>query len=192
MAATTARKPAAKESASFQEVAANRMRERIEQYRKAVAAAAGGKAQSVDDVDAVLAQLDAMGLPDFAWQRDVDAFRELQRVEADIARLEAERPERAERIKSLEAQIKAQEQQIADARAELHTLARIVEMGCIDKMRRQAELLHGHPHMFEPIDQAVRLRLDAKNKSRAAPAAGSPVAVAATNAASLPGTGWSN
>lgn len=192
MAATTAKRPAAKESASFQEVAANRMRERIEQYRQAVAAAAAGKVQSVDDIDAVLAQLDAMGLPDYAWQRDVDAFRELQRVEADVARLEAEQPERAERIKSLEAQIKAWEQQIADARAEAHTLAHVVETNYINQMRRQAELLHGHPHVFDAIDQAVRLRLDAKNKSRAAPAAGGPAAVAATTAASLPGTGWSN
>jgi chromosome segregation ATPase len=188
--AATAKKPAAKESASFQEVAANRMRDRIEQYRQAVTAAAGGKVMSADDVDAVLALLDAMGLPDFAWQRDVDAYRELQRVEADVARLEAERPERAERIKSLEAQIKASQQQIADAQAEIHTLANLAETQFVNKLRRQTELVNFHPHVFAAIDEAVQLRLDAKNKSRAVPPASVPATVPAT--ASLPGTGWSN
>jgi hypothetical protein len=166
MAATVKKKPAGNVPASIQEVAAKRMSDRITAYREAVADAAGGKVQTAEILEAVVGHLDAMGLPEYVWQRDIDGFRQMRQVEADINEIEAGHPKRVERIAELQADIERWQKQINEARAELHTHGRVNEIKYLDKTRRQHELVIAHPQLFAPLDEAVRLRMDARNKGR--------------------------
>jgi predicted nucleic acid-binding Zn-ribbon protein len=165
---TATKKPAATPAApvSIQDAAAKRMQERITAYRKAVEDAAAGKSMSAETVEAVLEHLDAMGLPDFAWQRDVEAVRQMGRLAVEVEAFDAERPGRAQRIAKLLEEIKRCEQSLKDARAEHYNLTHTAEMQYVDRLRRQNELVAGHPHVFATVENAAAMRLAEKAKGR--------------------------
>lgn len=179
--ATATKKAAATTAApvSIQDAAAKRMQERIAAYRKAVEDAAAGKSMSAETVEAVLEHLGAMGLPDFAWQRDVEAVRQMGRLAAEVEAFEAERPAREKRVATLLADIQRLEQSLKDARTEHYNLTHAAELRYVDRLRRQNELIAAHPQVFATAEDAARLRLAEKSRGRNAAAA------------EVTGTGWS-
>lgn len=166
--ATATKKPAATPAApvSIQDAAEKRMQERIAAYRKTVEDAAAGKSLSAETVDAVLGHLDVMGLPEFAWQRDVDAVRKMGELTAEVEAIDAERPAREKRVTTLLADIERIEKSLKESRSELYNLTRVVESKYVDRLRRQNELIAAHPQVFATVADAAKLRLAEKSKGR--------------------------
>jgi hypothetical protein len=155
---------------TFDDIARDKMRDTMTEYRGLVARAANDERLTADELARVLDLLTYMALPDFAWERDIKAQREHTDNTAREAEghkmmpeAEARATATAERIKSLEDELrKLKEQHYRDVE--------VLPRKLIGYGQRKNELAALNPHLFVNIDDAVRLRIDAKNKSRPLPA----------------------
>jgi hypothetical protein len=168
----TTRKPRSQATPvpTFTEIAHGKMRDRIEAYRDYVARAAGGEKLPEADLGKVLELLEQMGLPDFAWARDVDAAKAFALAKQDEQRMESERPADAARAKALSERLAALEVEMQGVRGELYQVAEWKPSKLVDVMRRQHELEAGHPHVLGSLDVATELRVKAVERSRTIPA----------------------
>ena len=150
---------------TFAEIAAQKMRDTIEQYREQVARAAGGEAIDPVSAEKVLAMLAFMHLPDYAWDRDVAAHRDYAATTAAIEQATADAPARELRLVEVVARIKAIEEELKALQSERHTLASVDPMVRVGHMSRRNELTVNHPHLFLEVEQAAQMRSDAKAKA---------------------------
>ena len=156
--------------ATFDDIARNKMRDTLTEYRGLVARAARDERLSGDELARVLDLLTYMGLPDFAWDRDIKAQREHNANAAREAEVrdampeaEARAAESAKRIKALEDELKQLREQ---HRRDVNVLpGKVVSCG-----QRRNELAALNPHLFAAIDEAARLRMNDKNNRRPMPA----------------------
>jgi hypothetical protein len=170
MTTATAKGKAKATPVTFDDIARDKMRETISEYRGLVGRAANDQRLTADELARVLELLTYMALPDFAFDRDIKAQREHTdnaAREAEAHKMMPEAQARAtattERIKSLEDELrKLKEQQYRDVE--------VLPRKLIAYGQRKNELATLNPHLFVNIDDAVRLRIDAKNKSRPLPA----------------------
>ena len=154
---------------TFEELAAQKMRETIEAYRAAVEREASGERLLGEDLEKVESMLGAMHLPGICWARDVQAQRDYRSASAAISASDAARASQAAEAEELVKQIKQLEEQIAKARGRLHECTSMAEMRYVNVCRRQAELETVHPHLLGPIEQAVAQRLAHKSKALGGP-----------------------
>lgn len=155
---------------TFDDIARDKMRDTMTEYRGLVARAANDERLTADELARVLDLLTYMGLPDFAWDRDIKA----QRDHTDNAAREAEArrmlPEAEARAAKSTERIKALEEELRKVREQHYRDVDVLPRTLTGYGRRLNELAALNPHLFVNIDDAVRLRIDAKNKSRPLPA----------------------
>lgn len=179
MPTTTTRRPKAEpQPATFAEIAARKMTETLTQYRGFVQRSASGEKLSADELDQVLEALAYLRLPEYCFERDVQAQRDYTASAKAIAEANAKRPANDARLAEVVARIKEAEAELQALRTEQHTLANIEPMVRVGHGQRVNELALNHPHMFLDVAEAVRLRQEAKDKAnggRPAPASSEPV-----------------
>lgn len=170
MTTATAKGKAKAAPVTFDDIARAKMRETISEYRGLVARAANDERLTADELARVLDLLTYMALPDFAWERDIKAHRE----HTDNAAREAEghkmMPEAQARATATAERIKALEEELRKLKEQHYRDVEVLPRRLIDYGQRKNELAALNPHLFVNIDDAVRLRIDAKNKSRPMPA----------------------
>lgn len=165
MTTTTTRRPKAEpQPTTFAEIAARKMAECIEQYRGHVRRAAAGERLTADDLDKVLEALAYMRLPEYAWERDVQAQRDHDSASKAAAELRAKQPASDARLAEITARIKAVEAELHALRSEQHMLATVEPMTRVGHGQRINELAFNHAHLFADVAEAARLRQEAKDK----------------------------
>jgi hypothetical protein len=150
---------------TMEEIQERKTRERITAYRELVARAASGDRLNDADMEQASELLEALGLPPFAWARDVEGRREHDAVAAEELRLRDAEPARRAREAELN-------ERITTLEAELKTLTleqRNVVLGdqgrVLNVMRRLNELRMLHPHVLADIEQAVSWRMEQRLKA---------------------------
>jgi hypothetical protein len=154
---------------TFEELAAQKMRQTIEAYRAAVEREASGERLLGEDLEKVESMLAAMHLPGICWARDVQAQRNYRTAAAAASAGDAARASERAEAEDLLKQIKQLEEQIAKAKGRFHECTSIAEMRYVNSCQRQAELETVHPHLLAPIEQAVAQRLAHKSKALGGP-----------------------
>lgn len=148
--------------------AAAAMSATLQEYRQRVESVANGKAPTARQVDDIAGMLEALGLPRFAFDRDVQAVRKYRLLEADLAEMEAaEESERLE-AEALDKEIANIRRRLGEASGRLHEIRSVRPMTRIGIARRLGELESVHPHALMPVGKAVRIRLQAQAKARPA------------------------
>lgn len=178
MAATMTKRPKADEPTTFAEIAGKRMRDRIEQYRASVQRAAAGEQLHGEELAQVLEALTYMGLPEYAWDRDVAAQRDYTAADKALAAALEKKPAGDARLADIVARIKEIEAELKVLQAERNVLANVEPMVRVGQMQRVNELHVNHPHLFLDVADAARMRQEAKDKAtggKPAPAASEPI-----------------
>ena len=148
--------------------ATERLTKTLEAYRLRVQGVADGKALTARQVDEVAGLLEALGLPRFAFDRDVQAVQKYHSLEANLTELEsAEDDERLE-AEALEKEIAGIRRRLGEATGRLHEIRSVRPMTRAGLATRLGELESVHPHCLMPIAKAVRIRLQAKAKAQPA------------------------
>lgn len=160
---------------TFAELAEQKTRAHLESYRDAVHRAAAGEAMGTDELEQVIDHLRELRLPEAAWEADIQATRQAVELERQIQAADENRPKQQaealrcwkeiestrERLRNLEAQ-----------HARLTTTANHLQVG---HRQRYNELQHEHPHVLQPMPQALELHKHRQQKRQRA---------------LLPGSGW--
>jgi hypothetical protein len=149
----------------MEEVFERKVRDSLVAYRELVARAASGEQLSDADMGEAADLRDRLGLPPYAWARDVAAKQADHAAAEHEARHRAGEPERQARSEELSAKVKAIEADLNRMRLELRTLAVTEPMRLAGIMQQRNELKANHPHVLCDVEQAVEFRLQAKRKT---------------------------
>ncbi len=163
---------------TFAEVAAGKMAETITKYREFVTRHANGEALTGDELGTVVECLAYMRLPEYAWDRDVAAHREHVAASQAVKAMQATKHDDAARLTEITAKIKRLDEELKALRLEQYNLANVKDMQRVGHGQRLHELAANHPHLFLEINDAVRLRQDARNTTahtKRQPMAGEPI-----------------
>ena len=158
--ATAKKKPEAIEplAVSFSEIAARKMRERVEAYREIVTRRADGKTITVTDIEKAAELLDLLGLPGFAFDRDTEALVKFRAAAAKMQAAVDAVPAAKRRAEELAAEIEVQRQRLVALREE-HRLA-VAKAGKPAAYAASVVTLENdHPVVLGDLDVAVRFRL---------------------------------
>jgi uncharacterized protein YggE len=158
--ATAKKKPEAIEplAVSFSEIAARKMRERVEAYREIVTRRADGKTISVSDIERAGELLDLLGLPGFAFDRDTEALVKFRAAAAKMQAAVDAVPAAKQRAEELAAEIEVQRQRLVALREE-RRLA-VAKAGKPAAYTASVAMLQNdHPVVLGDLDVAVRFRL---------------------------------
>jgi hypothetical protein len=162
MAATTIKtKREPEQVLTFEQLAEKRLREKLEQYRAYVSKTAAGAQLPEEELSEVLELLEALELPQYAWDRDVEAARRFDRVRGWLNEAETTEQATNEKIGAAWALVQKLEQDLRSAR-EQHRLAQGKQMKRVGKLQTFHELNANHPHLFWEIDRAVAARLESR------------------------------
>jgi hypothetical protein len=163
MATATKSKPAAAAPVppiTFDEINRRRVRERVEAYRDIVTRHAAGETITVADMEQAGELLEHLGLPQYTFDRDVQA---LQRANATRDKLQAAldaQPANAKRAADLAIEIDAMRAKLETLREEHRRATVGANKGtAYDHTLRQ--LAVEHPHVLADLDTAVQLRIEA-------------------------------
>jgi hypothetical protein len=160
------------------EVQERKTRERLTAYRHLVARAAAGEQLRDEDMGTASNLLDDLGLPPYAWARDVQAKRDDDAAAEQETGFRAAEPDRLARERDAAERVKALEDELKTMRQRLHQAATAEPMRLMNVLRQRNELRANHPHVLADLEQAVAFRLQAKRKTM-------------TPAGSSPADGWS-
>lgn len=164
MSSATAKRPRKAPPPTLEEAAAARLREDLTQYRKFVAEAAAGTQFQSADLDQINELLGSLGLPRYAWQRDIDALKRHRQLAADVESLEGSRQADADESHVLAAEIKHVERRLAQARGRLHELTVVRPQTITGLHQRLHELEANHPHTLGDIGKAVAIKMAAQQR----------------------------
>ena len=167
------RKRKTSEPLTMEQIQERKTRERITAYRDLVTRAAA-RQQRDDDLTTASDLLDALGLPPYAWARDVAGKREDAAAAVDEARYREAEPARMEREQELGAKVSALDAELKALREQLQDAARREPMRLLNVLRRRNELRANHPHVLGDVEQAVAFRLQAKRKGMPTPTTPTP------------------
>ena len=170
----TATKTTKPEPLSMQDRMDAKLREQLSEYRKHVARAAAGKKMEPHQLAAVANILEAIGLPGRAWERDVAAVQQNDRLRESEQQLTEAEAGNAKRAHELLTRIKETEKLLAELRGEHHQLVEVAPVQKIVIIRRQNELRALHPHVLDSLEAAIAFRRKQKQ----------------TAAGPMPGEGW--
>ena len=149
----------APEPITFDEIAHKRMSDRLRQYREFVSRQASGETLNADEMGAVADVLDLIGLPAFAFSRDIEALQRCRRSqEKHRAAVEAV-PEHRANATRLAAEVEVAKKKLEQLREE----HRRAESG-VSKPTAYAHtvqvMAHEFPHLLADLDLAARLRVE--------------------------------
>ena len=163
--ATKARKAKSEEPAlTLDQAVENRLRENLELYREYVARGARGEQLYGDELARIEAVLTELGLPHFAWDRDVAAVKKHRTLTTELEKLDEAQPAAEAEAKQLAAEIPQIERRLNEARGRLNELQKVRPATQIGLAQRLQELRVNHPHLFHSIAKAVELKMEARRK----------------------------
>lgn len=150
---------------TFAEVAHRMMRERVERYRKYLKRQSEGEQLEDADLSHVAELLEGLGLPDFAWARDLEALQRHAMAETKFqTALDAE-PANRQRNLELMAEIQTLQAKLA-ALLEDQRRAQAGSNKSTTYAHSIAVLAADHPVALADIDTAVTLRLEEMNRRK--------------------------
>lgn len=165
MTVTKTRKTEPSSPPTLDGVARKKLRTHLEEYRSMLAQQVAGEELTEAHLSRVTDCLDALGLPDFAWARDVEALQRHAVVKTKFrAALEAEGPNRersvelSKEIESIRARLMALQEEQRKSQAAANKPATYANS--------LAQLEAEHPHALGDIDTAVTLRLAELNRRK--------------------------
>jgi len=162
MATATKTKTATAEAAppvTFAEINARKVRERLEAYREIVGRHAAGETLTVADMERAAELLDQLGLPQYAWDRDVDAMRRAKVTGDKLQAALDGQPANAQRAADLAVEIEALRRKLEMLREE-HRKASIAASKGTAYAHTMQQLRHDHPHVLADLDTAVQIRIE--------------------------------
>jgi len=158
--------PAA-EPVTLEQIAAKRLRERIEEYRGFVRRHAAGEVLDVAAMERVGELLEQIGLPEYAFARDAEAINRHALAQSKWQAFVADEPRQRERGKQVAAEIKAANEHLATLKAEAHRIEIVTGSKVVAYRTSMVQLATEHPHVLADINEAVRLRTEALARRRA-------------------------
>jgi len=151
---------------TFDSIARKKMRERMTAYRALVKRQAEGEQLEEVELSQVADLLEGLGLPDFAWIRDVEATQRFNVTNGKFrAALDAE-PLNRERAVELAREVEALQGKLRG----LHEELRRAQAGAGKSAAYSltlAQLQNDHPQALADMDEAVTLRLEELNRRKA-------------------------
>ena len=162
--------------ADMEQLELDALRESLGEYRTAVADAADGKQHDASEMNVIRAAMRDIGIPAYAWARDIEARRKMRSLNASLDELLEAQGKRDLESQQLDGEIRQLKRRLAEANARRHELVTVAPMTISNLSTRIGQLRHEHPHQFFSIDDVVRHRV-AENAKKAA-------------AASAPQTAW--
>ena len=151
-------KPAA-QPITFDEIAHKRMSDRLRQYREFVARQSTGETLNADEMGAVADVLDLIGLPAFAFSRDIEAMQRYRHSQEKHRNAVEAVPEHHANAMRLAAEVEAMKAKLDHLREE-HQRALAGTNKPTAYGQTLAALAHEHPHLLADIDTAARLRVE--------------------------------
>lgn len=152
---------------TFDEINRRKVRERVEAYREIVGKHVMGGTLTVSDMEQAAELLEQLGLPQYTFDRNVDAVRRFKvtREKHDAAADAA--PGHAERAEKLAAEIKVMEGRLHAMREE-HRIAsnRIGKASAY--ITSMAQMQHDHPIVLADLETAVRIRIEELDRRKQA------------------------
>lgn len=158
------KRKASAEPLTFEQIAERKMRERLTAYRALVARAASGEQLPEDDMVTALELLEALGLPEFSFRRDIVAQADFVAASKAEAEARAQRPANEKRLAEVTERLKALEDEVAALKTERHRLGASADNMLLSYMIRRRELEANHPHVIAPLDDAIRFRMEQQQK----------------------------
>jgi hypothetical protein len=168
MATGTKMKPDTKPApavVTFAEINARKVRERIEAYRNIVQRRATGEIVTVSDMERAAELLEQLGLPQYTFDRDVEA---MQRFKAATDKVQAAidaAPAHKQRAEELVVEIEAARKRLEILKEE-HRLVTAKANKPTTYGQTVAMLKHDHPHVLGSITDAVRFRVEELDRRR--------------------------
>lgn len=158
------RRKAAAEPMTFEQIAERKLREKMTAYRDIVARAASGEQLPEADMEAAVELLSFLGLPSFAFRRDVVAKADHDAASRAEAEARVQRAANDKRLTEVTERLKALEAEVVSLKAERHRLGDMADHSLVGFMSRQRQLEVEHPHVLAPLEDAVRFRLEQQHK----------------------------
>lgn len=165
----TRKRKAPEEPMTFEQIAERKLTERLTAYRSLVARAASGEQLPEADLEQATELLLFLGLPDFAWRRDIVGKADFDAATKAEADARSQRPGNAKRLEDITARLKTLEAESAALRAERHRIDGMADNSLVAAMSRQNELKSLHPHVLLPLEDALRFRLEQQQRRRSGP-----------------------
>jgi len=178
--ATRPRKAKSEEPAlTLTQAVENRLRESLETYRAFVDRAVAGDQLYAGELERVEATLTELGLPHYAWERDLQATKKHRLLTDSLAKLDEAQPAAEAEAKQLVAEIPQIERRLNEARGRLNELQKVRPATQIGLAQRLQEFKVNHPHVFHSIARAIELKMEARRR-----------VAAQSRQAEMPKEGW--
>lgn len=168
MATATKPKPEPKAvpaAVTFAEINARKVRERVEIYRDIVTRRATGAVVTVDDMERAAELLELLGLPQYTFDRDVEAVQRFKAVTDKVQAATDAAPAFKQRAAELTGEIEAARKRLEALREEQRIATAKANKG-VAYGQTIATLQHDHPHVLANIDDAVRYRVEELDRRR--------------------------
>jgi len=165
MTTTKTRKTEPSPPPTLDGVARKKLRARLEEYRSLLAQQAAGDELTEADLIRVAEILESLGLPDFAWTRDVEAVQRHAAVKAKFRTAVDAEPANRDRSVEVARELEALQAKLLALREEL----RRAQAGTIKSTtyaQSMAQIEAEHPHAVGDIETAVTLRLEELNRRK--------------------------
>jgi hypothetical protein len=147
-----------------------RMQEALEAYRAIVTRSANGAELENAALDDAAELLERLSLPSYCLERDTKAQQDYDATSLAEIKAKALLPEAEQRAPATVKRIQELEKELEQLRQQLHQDVHSLPRRVADHGRRRHELAAFHPHLFLPVADAARLRLQALDKARPMPA----------------------
>jgi predicted nucleic acid-binding Zn-ribbon protein len=149
---------------TIEEATAERLTEQLTAYRGFVERAADGEQIFGDELNRVVTLLEHLGLPGFAWDRDVEAVRQSRSLDKQLAEVLMQEPAERQEAEALTKEIEQIQRRLGEAKARLHQITHSRGSLQAGLRQRQAELDINHPHLFRTVAAAVEMRMAVARK----------------------------
>lgn len=161
----------ASEPITFDEINRRKMRDRIESYREIVVRRAEGGTITVSDMERAAELLEHLGLPQYTFDRDVEAVRRHKALADKVQAAAAVAPANKQRADELAAEVEATRQRLEMLREE-HRQATVKSNKPGAYSHSVKMLQHDHPHVLGDLDDAARLRIEEMDRRKRATVGG--------------------
>jgi len=152
---------------SFSEIARERLTKRLSEYRAFVDRRAAGETLDHEQTEQLLDVMQALDLPEFAFERDASAVTSFRKTSAKWEAIVDDEPRLRVRGRELMAEIKAATAHLNTLRTEAHKIEVVTGSKAVGYQSAANQLRNDHPHVLLPLETAVRLRSEALARRRA-------------------------
>jgi hypothetical protein len=151
---------------TFAEISRERLTKRVSEYRDFVNRRASGETLDHEQTEQLLDVMEALGLPEFAFERDAAATVSFRKTTAKWEAFVADEPKLRERGRELMGEIKTATERLNVLRTEAHRIEVVTGSKAAGYRTALNQMTNDHPHILLPIEDAVRLRSEALARRR--------------------------